>query len=157
LPEAYNFTVPGCEKGAFVLGPYMTACGGCDRLLPFDIIPQLIRKYAARGHVIFEGVIVGSIYGQVGAMMEQWGKDAVLLILDTSLEECISRVESRRRERADMRDLDPKNLTTKYKATLRVAERVKADGIMQVRWVKSETAHLDIIKLLQGAKWNAAV
>lgn len=150
LPEAYMVAVKA-KRPTFVLGPYVTACGGCDRLIPFDIIPPLIEKYAKRGHVIFEGVIVASIYGQVGALMEKYKKDSVMLFLDTSLEECISRVQSRRDKREDGREFDSSNLAQKFKATQRVKEKVTTDGIMRVETASSTTAHKKIIKLLQDA------
>ncbi len=153
LPEAYSVTVPGVKRPVYVLGPYnVTACGGCDRIIPFDNIPKLIEKYAAKGHVLFEGVIVGSIYGQVGELLEPYKKEAVLLFLDTTLEECIRRVKSRRDNRADEREFNPKNLATKYKATQRVKERAMADGIMRVVDVSSDDAHKVMVKLLKGAK-----
>ena len=152
LPEAYELTLPKIKKPVYVLGPYTTACGGCDRLIPFDIIPPLITKYAEKGHVIFEGVIVASIYGQIGTLLEQFKKDAVFLFLDTTLEECISRVKSRREDRIDLREFNPTNLTTKYRATQRVRERVLADGKMRVEAASSTDAHKAIIKLLQEAK-----
>jgi thymidylate kinase len=147
LPEAYQISVKS-KRPVFVLGPYVTACGGCDRLIPFDIIPPLIEKYASRGHVIFEGVIVASIYGQIGTLMEKYKKDAVMLFLDTSLDECIKRVQSRRDARDDGREFDPKNLTTKYRACERVKERVASDGIMRVETASSTKAHKKIIELL---------
>lgn len=151
LPEAYRLEVPKCKKPVFVLGPYMTDCGGCDRLIPFSLIPELITRYAKKGHVVFEGVIVGSIYGQVGTLMEKFKKDAVLLFLDTSLETCIERVQSRRDGRSDAREFDPRNLTTKFKSTQAVKARVEAEKIMRVETTSSEDGHKKIIKLLQGA------
>jgi hypothetical protein len=152
LPEAYQLTIPKVKKPVAVLGPYTTACGGCDRLIPFSIIPDLILKYAKEGHVIFEGVIVASIYGQIGTLMEQFKKDAVFLFLDTSLEDCISRVRARREDRTDLREFNPTHLTTKYRATQRVHDKVKTDGIMRAETVSTEDAHKVLIKLLQGAK-----
>jgi predicted kinase len=149
LPEAYMVTIPKCKKPVFVLGPYITACGGCDRLIPFDLIPELIEKYVARGHVVFEGVIVASIYGQVGTLMEKYKKNAIMLFLDTSLYECIRRVQLRRDSRTDTREFNPKNLTTKFKATMRIKEKVTTDGIMRVETASSTVAHKKIVELLQ--------
>ena len=148
LPEAYQISVK-TKKPTFVLGPYVTACGGCDRLIPFDIIPPLIEKYAAKGNVIFEGVIVASIYGQVGALMEKYKKQSIMLFLDTTLEECIDRVQGRRDDRGDGREFNPENLTQKFKATQRVKEKVTTDGIMRVETAPSTTAHKKIIQLLK--------
>src|SRR5262249_29980519 len=51
LPEAYELTLPLCDP-VYVIGPYLTPCGGCDRILPFALVPQLIEKYAQQGHVV---------------------------------------------------------------------------------------------------------
>ena len=95
---AGGLSTPFPERAAdvFVLGPYQTATGGCDRIQHYERIPPLIQNPAARGHVIFEGVIVSSTYGQVGALLQRWGKQAVMLTLDTPLEECVRRVNVRR-------------------------------------------------------------
>jgi hypothetical protein len=129
----------------------LTACGGCDRLIPFNLILVLLQEYAARGHVVFEGVIVGSIYGRVGRLLETWGKESVLLFLDTPLEECIRRVQLRRDDRIDGRTFDPKNLTTKFYATQHVKKKALAEGILRVEEASSATAHKTIVKLLQSA------
>lgn len=149
LPEAYSIQLPKCKKLTFVLGPYVTACGGCDRLIPFDLIPRMIEQYAKKGNVIFEGVIVASIYGQVGTLLEKYKKGAVLLFLDTPVEECISRVKSRREDRVDLREFNPKNLEQKYKAVRRVMEKVTTEGIMRVETTSSEVGMKTIVKLLQ--------
>lgn len=152
LPEAYRLDVVKVKKPVYLLGPYVSVCGGCDRLIPFDLIPRLITKYSEKGHVIFEGVIVGSIYGQVGQLMEKFGKDAVMVFLDTSLEECIRRVKSRRADRSDARPFNPKNLTTKFTSVQRVRDRALGDKILRVETVASDEAHTLIYKLLRGAR-----
>lgn len=152
LAEANQVTVAKCAKPVFVLGPYQVVTGGCDRIIPFDLIPELINKYAARGHVIFEGVIVASIYGQIGTLMEKYKQEAVMLFLDTPLETCIERVQSRRNERSDGRTFDPSNLAQKYKACQRVKERAQKDKIMRVVEASSTEAHIVMAKLLRGAK-----
>src|SRR5262249_15014544 len=64
-PEAYKLTLP---QPAFVIGPYTkrpNLCGGCDRILPFALVPQLIEKYAQHGHVVFEGLLIATCYGVI--------------------------------------------------------------------------------------------
>lgn len=150
LPEAYLLDLPKCKQDVFLLGPYITDCGGCDRILPYDNIPELIKKYAARGHVLFEGIIVTSVYGQVGTLMEQWKKNSIFLFLDTVLEECLHRIESRRGKPRDARLI--KNVSLKYESALRVKKRVLEDNIMQAIDVSSETASETILKLLQNTR-----
>lgn len=149
LPEAYELYFQGVARPVYVLGPYhLTQCGGCDSIIPFDLIPKLIEQYAAKGHVVFEGVIVGSIYGQVGTLMERWGKDSVGLFLSTSQEECIRRVQARRDGRSDGRVFNPKNLMTKFGAVQSVRKRMLKDNIVRVEDVSSDDAVVRILSLL---------
>src|SRR5690606_34634055 len=61
--EANELRVPRVAKPVYILGPYSTPTGGCDSIQPYDLILELMEKYAARGHVIFEGVLISSSYG----------------------------------------------------------------------------------------------
>lgn len=150
LPEAYQLDLPKVKEPVFVLGPYMTGAGGCDCIQPYELIGQLIQKYARRGHVVFEGVLMSSTYGQIGELMEQWKKDSVFVFLDTTLEQCLSRVESRRGDKArDARLV--KNVSGKYESSLRVKERLLTEDIMTVKDASSANGHELVLKLLQGA------
>ena len=149
-PEAYELLLPKVKAPVYVLGPYVTGSGGCDSIQPYELIPELIKKYATMGHVVFEGIIVTSVYGQVGTLMEQWKKQSVFLFLDTPLEVCLARVEARRGGKGRDERLI-KNVTGKYNSALRVKERVLADGIMRAEVASSSNAHKTIIKLLQGS------
>lgn len=152
MPEAYELRVAGCAKPAFIIGPYVTSCGGCDQIQPYDELLEMIPRYAKQGHVLYEGVIISSVYGKVGAMMERWGKEAVMLFLDTPLEECIRRVQGRRDSRADDREFNPKNLTLKFNSQERIKKKVEEAGIIRMGTVSTENADKVIVKLLQGAR-----
>lgn len=131
-PEAYQILIPGVKQPLFVLGPYNVECGGCDRIIPYDLIIELIDKYAARGNVIFEGVIVSSVFGRVGEQLERYKDRAVVAFMPTSLEECIRRVTSRRTGRGDERAFNPQNLTSKYKAVSRIREGMIRKDVLRV-------------------------
>jgi hypothetical protein len=64
LPEAYLLMLP---HPVYVIGPYTTPCGGCDRILPFALVPRLIKQYSQRGHVILEGLLMSTCYGEIGS------------------------------------------------------------------------------------------
>ena len=150
-PEAYALGFDGVEKLTFLLGPYHVPTGGADSIQPYDLILELIEKYAARGNVLFEGVIVSSSYGRVGTLMEKWGKDSVFLFLNTPLETCIARVEKRRSEKGVPRKpLDPTNLTYKYKQCLRGQEAARERGTVRVESASSDDAPDLILRLLRG-------
>lgn len=149
-PEAHALTLPQVAEPVYLLGPYdLIRSGGCDSVQPYEIIPELIAKYAERGHVLFEGIIVTSVYGRVGALLEQWGKDVVFLFLDTTLDQCLARVEDRRGRGRDERLI--KNVTMKFLSSQAVRRRVLEEGKMRVEEANSATGHLVIHELLRFA------
>lgn len=150
-PTAYMLLDKRWGTPLYVLGPYRTGTGGCDRIQPYDLIPELIAKYAGLGHVLFEGIIITSTYGQVGELMEKFKKKSVFLFLDTSLEECLRRIEKRRGGKPRDERLI-KNVTDKFNTMWRIRDRIVQDNIMRVEVVNSDVAHEKIIGLLKDGK-----
>lgn len=147
-PEAYELLLPGVKDPTYLIGPYLAWSGGCDNIRSYDVVVELIKKYALRGHVIFEGVLISSTYGQIGTLMERWGKDSVFVFLDTPLAVCIQRVEERRGGKPrDARLI--KNVSGKFYSCQQVKEKVERDGRMRTVWVNSTDGHKTILKLLQ--------
>lgn len=142
-PEAHCLTVSN-DKFIYVLGPYHIPSGGVDNVQPYESIPLLIEKYAAKGHVIFEGILVSMSKGQVGICLEQWGKQSVLLFLDTSVEECIASVHRRRGD-----DKESKHLAKHYEAILRVRNNLLEEDKLRVLDVSRENGLQTILTLLQ--------
>lgn len=129
-PEANKLLdLPRFGKPVYVLGPYLTPAGGADCIQPYERIPELIRKYAGLGHVIFEGIIVSCSVGKVGACLEEYGKNSVVAYLDTSLEDCLKAVNERRAERGLERE-PLKHVAAHYDAiqTIR-AKMIETDKI----------------------------
>lgn len=151
-PEAHRLNIRDVAKPVYVLGPYHVASGGCDQIQPCDLILELLEKYAAKGHVVFEGVIVSSSYGRVGRLMERWGQQAVMAFLTTSLEQCISNVKKRRGARADDREFNPKNLTSKYNQILGSRAKMREAGLVRVVELEPSTAYQQVLDLLKEAE-----
>jgi thymidylate kinase len=141
-PEAYALTLPSCAS-VFVLGPYTTPCGGCDRILPFALVPALIEKYAQQGHVVFEGLLMSTFYGAIGRLTETRG--SVVMFLDTPVDVCIARVEARRAAAGNSRPLDPKLMIQKYHTIARLKERFGSRAMS----VRDSDAPTTIMRLLQ--------
>ena len=135
-PEAYKIIF--ASKTLYVIGPYQTACGGCDTVQPYALICPLIEKYAAVGDVIFEGALISGCWGTVGRVLERQGRDAIVVFLDTSVEECIRRVKARRVARGDNRAFNPANLIQKHAAITRLKQKLDAAGVVQTVTVSSE-------------------
>lgn len=145
-PEAYRLDMPGTATPLHIIGPYNVPTGGCDQITHWQTILDLIEKYKSRGHVLFEGVLIGGIWGRTGEILEK-EPGSVLVYLDTPLEECIRRTRARRLGRGDERPFDPSNLTSKFHATVRT--RVRAVELkMKVVEVSTEKAATAIAGLL---------
>lgn len=168
-PEAHELILPKVKKPVYVLGPYEEdgLTGGCDRIhnivtkphgrtrsgdlfQPSDgySVEDLIRKYAGKGHVLFEGVVVSTMYGGIGKLMEKWGKESVFMFLDTPLEECLRRVELRRGRVRDERLI--RKVTFKHEFGMRVKSWVERDDIMQSIMVSPDDAPDLILSMLRG-------
>lgn len=152
MTEALELTLKGVKKPVYVLGSYHVVSGGCDQIQPYDLILDLLRKYAAKGHVVFEGVLVSSSYGRVGRLMEEWGQDAVFAFLNTSLEQCIENVKKRRSARDDEREFNPHNLTTKYNQIVKNRVKIAAEGKLRVVDLDFGKGTEQVLELLRSAE-----
>jgi len=151
-PEAYQLSWKYWAKPVFVLGPYRTPTGGADQIQPFSLIPELIEKYAKRGHVLFEGVLCSGSFGCVQKAMEVYGKESIVAVMDTSLEVCISNTQGRRDKKGITRPFDPKNLVNKYKSLFVSTKRITSDDKMTVIPLSQKDGVEVILKLLREAK-----
>jgi thymidylate kinase len=156
LPEAYELKLPRCEP-VYIIGPYLTPCGGCDRILPFALIPTLIEKYAQQGHVLFEGMLIATCYGVIGQLLMET-PDSTVLFLDTPLDVCIARVKARRRAAGNLRPFNPKLLAQKHATIARLKDKFGTRAIS----VSDRDATATIMRLTSNrrlqctTKWKSA-
>jgi len=148
-PEAYALAA-----NTFVLGPYVTDCGGCDAVQPYELIPLLIEKYAAAGHVVFEGSLISGCWGVIGGLLERWRLDVLVLFLDTPIDECIRRVEARRLKRGDSRKFDPKHLIAKHATIARLQQKIESARLVRTLSVSSDNAPSVIQAYVQDQSAN---
>lgn len=126
-----------CGKNLFIIGRYETACGGCDTLRDMDTVDRLVRRYARRGHVLFEGLIVTSVirrWLKIAKASRRYGQ-FIFCPLDTSLEQCYANVLKRNGGKPVSRA----NLEQKWKVSRRCAERAIEEGC-RVRWIQYGSA-----------------
>lgn len=114
-PEGYRVDLPW-GKQLYVVGSYETACGGCDAIQPYSLIWPRVVEYAQLGHVLFEGALVSSSYGNIGRASEEYGDQFVFAFMTTPLEVCLQRIAARRLARGDTRPLNPKNTEGKLRS-----------------------------------------
>lgn len=116
-------------KTLFVVGPYKTACGGCDAIQPYSEIIPLVREAVDWGEdVLLEGALVSSSYGSVGHMMNEYAPDSVFAFLDTPLEECLARIARRRAAKGNFEPVNPKNTTVKFDNVARTKDQMARLG-----------------------------
>lgn len=142
-PEAYRCTLPGVKRPLHILGPYLGPIGGCDRIRPYANILTLLDKYAPRGHVMFEGVLISDNYGQIGEWLEKRGKQAVVAFLDTPLETCLERLNARTENPGNQ------HVGKKYQAIKKVRGWFLENGKVRVVDISSDTGADTLLKLLQ--------
>lgn len=151
MTEALGLKVQGVKKPVYTLGSYHVESGGADQIQPYDLILELLEKYAALGHVVFEGVLVSSSYGRVGRLMEQWGQQAVMAFLATSLEDCLKNVQKRRDGRGDKRPFDPANATSKYHSIVKSRVKIIEEQKVRVVDLNPTTGLKQVVALLREA------
>lgn len=121
-PDGYIVQMPGFDTHVYVVGPYTTACGGCDQIATQDEICDRIRAYSKMGHVLVEGLLMSHSFARYAALdreLDQDGVHCVWAFLDTPLDVCLDRVRARREERraakgGEFKELNVKNTTDKW-------------------------------------------
>jgi hypothetical protein len=143
-PEAYRLD-PTPFGRAFVIGPYLTPCGGCDALGSIDRVIELAREYSAKGHVIFEGLLISSMYGSVGQLLEEFGKQALVAFLTTSRQRCYQQLCKRQSEG---RARGTTSFEHHYAGTQRIKERMLRDDLLRVEDLDPDHALTHIVAWL---------
>ncbi len=113
----------------YVVGMYTKhgAHGGADTIKTSDEICRRIREFSKYGNVIFEGVIVSTVYQRWADLSEEIDQAWLWLCLNTSLEQCHNNISYRN----FCMSYNKKLVDEKYKTVLRTAERAEEAG----KWV----------------------
>ena len=109
----------------YILGAYETPTGGCDGINKQDTICDLIREFAEKGNVLYEGLLISGLFSRYNDLADTMpGHHHIIGFLDTPLEKCIAQTLSRREARAAAKGqaaapFDPyKTLAPKFEAIL---------------------------------------
>lgn len=158
-PEAYRLTFGGGDV-LYVLGPYVKASrqlGMDERRLcvDFGVKLTLIRKYASKGHTIFEGMVESKIWGRLGALFEELAPTTgvCLLFLSTPVEVCVSRVQEWRSRAGDTEPFVERNLRAVFdqvRSSLIAVRQKRVPGLV-VEEVSSDVAAARCLELLRGS------
>lgn len=117
-PDAYSLTIPDLQRPVFVVGSYENTCGGCDTIKTQDEICNRVRALAPNGHVIFEGLLLSTLWSRYAALDREMTSQGYIYVwgfLNTPLSVCIERVKHRRDEagRTD-KPFDPSKTEAKF-------------------------------------------
>lgn len=133
-----------------IVGRYETDCGGCDTIKTQDLVIARVKNAAHFGHAIFEGVIVGDIWGRYKALSDEYAPgEFVFAYLNTPLKLCLERVAERRaRKGKDPTDFNAALVEQKYNNAIRQMHKARREGATVV--VLNYTADVaQLTKLLE--------
>lgn len=94
----------GIYKGdpVYFIGSYEIMSGGADWVMKqfggLDYVNELVRRFAGKGHVFFEGFIVSGLFQRFHDLSQELG-GIIFVYLDTPLEVCLERIEERNKEK----------------------------------------------------------
>lgn len=134
----------------YIVGPYTGSGGGCDTISPVSRIGEIVRRFAKRGNVIFEGQMISTIAGRWADLDNSMPEcKFIFLVLDTPLKRCLKRIRKRREAKGNFKPFDPKpsNLKHYQEARFSSPENLRKGGL-DVRVVKHKKAYKYILRLL---------
>lgn len=146
-PGNYEIKLPRGQK-LYVIGRYSTQCGGCDGIGSNVEVMRRAEHYAKKGHVLFEGLLLSSTYGALGAWSERYKDNFVFAFLDTPLKTCLRRVNARRRRRGVLEPVNPRNTTMKWNQCRGCARNIVEVHHRRVVWLSYRTPTDDVLRLL---------
>lgn len=140
----------GTGSKLIVLGPYETACGGCDAIQPYSRIIDKLReyttsKYTKGAHIFMEGVMISG-RGSIGEFFDSLPKryNVVYGVMDTPLAVCIERVNARRAARGVTEPVNPTNMTAKHRSRMTEQRSLLAKGF-DSRLINHQTPVTDVL------------
>ena len=120
----------------FILGSYVTDCGGCDTIPKVSIVAETVERIMDTGKpglLFYEGLMISHMIGTVGATVHKYGLNHTMGFLDTPVETCIERVVERRIARGNDSPFDPnRTLVKDYRAVRRCRENAIQQGFQVV-------------------------
>jgi hypothetical protein len=155
-PSGYVVTLP-VARTLGIVGPYTTACGGCDAVQPFaDIWPRVLEFYQSCDHVFFEGALLSTTYGAQGKASEALGADFIFAFMDTPLATCVERVDARRAAAGKGPLANSVNIESKWHTINRLHTKLNVGLVgagQRTAIIRHQTPTKDVLALL-GVRIN---
>lgn len=143
----------GKFKQVVVLGSYEAVCGGMDGVSDKNVRIAMIKEHMNNKQrlTLFEGIMTGLTYGEIGVLSETDKQPWIYAFLDTPFEVCVERVLARRAEKGNDKPFDAeKNLRRRMREVQSVANRAKLFG-HRVYWVDyKQTPKQQVTALLKA-------
>lgn len=123
-------------KPIYFVGSYEIMTGGADSLMKqfngLDTVCNVVRKFAGKGHVVFEGFIVSGLFYRFYELSKEIG-GITWCYLDTPLKVCYQRIEARNREKSATRgrirgSMGTKHVEQKFNECIRTQRKAKEAG-----------------------------
>jgi hypothetical protein len=119
------------ETPLYVIGSYGTACGGCDTISRVATVAELVTNLmddALPKIVVYEGLMISHMIGTVGSAVRKYGSRHIMGFLDTPLQTCLDRVQTRRTARGASKPFNPDNTVRDHANVLRCKNNAIRDG-----------------------------
>lgn len=114
--------------GVYVLGHYEATCGGCDNIgsagKVFDLVKMIEDTYGGDNIILCEGLLLSEDTKWTTQM-----SDVKVLFLNTTEEECLRRVRSRRLAAGNEKELNPSNTVNRLAVIERARLKLMGSGI----------------------------
>jgi hypothetical protein len=151
MPEAYL-----CETGRcpfYILGPYnVPGMAGCDyvTMRGMALMLELLDKYVSKGDILYEGVLlsVRILAPTIGKWLLEHKDDVRILILDTTLEQCLAALKERQDKSAYRPGKDDTLLQVQQRQFERVKKHLQGQGF-GIEYVSRDKAVKRIIECLK--------
>lgn len=120
-------------NGIVLAGAYRhgVPSGGCDCIATQDFVRQAVETAARQSqHVIFEGVIVSTIYQRYADWAEEEGSNLRFGYLDTPLEVCLSNIRKRQEASGKVREIKVDQVEGKWNSIQRCRTKMLEAGLM---------------------------
>ncbi len=111
-----------------IMGAYDIPSGGCDNIPQVATVFDTVEMLADAGHnVVFEGILAQH---SAGRLLDLHMKHPVtVIVITTSLEDCIASVLERRHARGQMDPFDPRNVQKEFRSVISSTKRLRNDGL----------------------------
>lgn len=136
------------ELNLQIMGRYETACGGCDGIKTQDEIKARVTESLEEGcNVLLEGILVAHTFGPWSEFAK--GKDWNFMFLDTPLQDCIFRVDMRRKAAGKEPLADPRNIIRDWSRIRGLHDKFKEAG-HKTHWLDHENPIPKVLEVLRA-------